>query len=47
MRYLTFLLTIIFFCANHANAQIDAGADVVICNIENVDLSADYTPNSI
>ena len=47
MRYLTFLFTIIFFCANHANAQIDAGADVVICNIENVDLSADYTPNSI
>ena len=47
MRYLTFLLTIIFFCANHANAQIDAGADVIICNIENVDLSADYTPNSI
>ena len=47
MRYLTLLLTLLFFCVNHAKAQIDAGTDVIICDIEDVDLSADYTPNSI
>lgn len=29
------------------HAQIDAGIDVIICDIEDVDLSANYTPNSI
>ena len=45
MRYL--ILTFTFFITNYICAQIDAGTDVVICNIENVDLSANYTPNSI
>ena len=47
MRHLTLILTLLFFCVNHAKAQIDAGTDVIICDIEDVDLSADYTPNSI
>ncbi len=46
MKYLIFL-TLLFFCFNLANAQIDAGTDVFICDIEDVYLSADYTPNSI
>ena len=29
------------------SAQVDAGQDVTICNIQTVDLSADYTPNSV
>ena len=28
-------------------AQIDAGDDVTICNVQTVDLSADYTPNAV
>ena len=36
MRYLTLLLTLLFFCINHASAQIDAGTDVIICDIEDV-----------
>jgi gliding motility-associated-like protein len=28
-------------------AQIDAGADITICDIQAVDLSANYTPNSV
>ena len=47
MRYLILTFTFTFFITNYICAQIDAGTDVVICNIENVDLSANYTPNSI
>ena len=40
-------IAIIFIYLNQAYAQIDAGDDIIICDIENVNLSADYTPNSI
>ena len=47
MRYLIIIFTLILFCTDDIHAQIDAGTDVIICDIENVDLSANYTPNSI
>ena len=47
MRYLIIIFTLILFFTDDIHAQIDAGTDVIICDIENVDLSANYTPNSI
>ena len=47
MRYLIIIFTLILFCTKDMHAQIDAGIDVIICDIEDVDLSANYTPNSI
>ena len=47
MRYLTLIITLVLIYSNQAKAQIDAGADVIICDLQDVDLSADYTPNSI
>jgi len=41
------IIAVIFIYINQAYAQIDAGDDIIICDIENVNLSADYTPNSI
>ena len=41
------IIAVIFIYINQAYAQIDAGDDIIICDIENVNLSLDYTPNSI
>ncbi|MGC6470412.1 MAG: gliding motility-associated C-terminal domain-containing protein [Flavobacteriales bacterium] len=37
----------IVFLSNCVFAQIDAGQDITICEIQAVNLSADYTPNSV
>ena len=47
MRYLTIILTLLFFWINNVCAQINAGSDITICNLQDVQLTADYTPNSI
>ena len=47
MRILFFLLAIILVNIESAYSQIDAGDDITICEIQSVDLSADYTPNSV
>ena len=46
MRY--YVTLILFFVGlTSIFAQIDAGADITICEIQPVNLSADYTPNSV
>ena len=47
MRILFFLLVVILVNIESAYSQIDAGDDITICEIQSVDLSADYTPNSV
>ena len=43
--YTFIAVTLVFI--NPSLAQIDAGPDITICEIQSVDLSADYTPNSL
>ena len=42
-----FFSLILLFTALNAFSQIDAGTDITICEIEPVNLSAIYTPNSV
>ena len=47
MRIYVLFLTFLLAGVESVLAQINAGDDVTICNIQTVDLSADYTPNSV
>ena len=47
MRIIYTLIAVTLVFINPSLAQIDAGPDVTICEIQSVNLSADYTPNSV
>ena len=47
MRIYILFLAFLLFGVENVLAQIDAGDDVTICNVQTVDLSADYTPNAV
>ena len=47
MRRTLFFIYTISVVALSAKGQIDAGEDVTICGPQDVNLSADYTPNSV
>ena len=47
MKIFSFSITFMLLGILNLSAQVDAGQDVTICNIQTVDLSADYTPNSV
>ncbi len=47
MKVFSFSITFMLLGILNLSAQVDAGQDVTICNIQTVDLSADYTPNSV
>ena len=47
MRQFISIFLFIFFQTFSIYAQIDAGPDIVICEPQDVNLSIEYTPNSV